>query len=113
MITDAPVEKRTKSTTIYPYLLDNLVIERPNQVWSSDLTYLPMAHGFMYLVAILDVASRKVLARVKSVIRLATLRGQKPSNLYGSDVRKPVQNCHRGNPIKMASLISTDGVRNL
>ena len=39
-----------------------LAIERPNQVWASDITYLPMAHGFMYLVAILDVASRKVLA---------------------------------------------------
>ena len=47
---------------IYPYLLSALVIERPNQVWASDITYLPMAHGFMYLVAILDVASRKVLA---------------------------------------------------
>ena len=51
-----------RGATIYPYLLDNLLIDRPNQVWSSDLTYLPMAHGFMYLVAILDVASRKVLA---------------------------------------------------
>ena len=47
---------------IYPYLLSGLKIERPNQVWASDLTYLPMAHGFMYLVAIMDVASRKVLA---------------------------------------------------
>lgn len=47
---------------IYPYLLSSLVIERPNQVWASDITYLPMAHGFMYLVAILDVASRKVLS---------------------------------------------------
>jgi putative transposase len=47
---------------IYPYLLSGLLIERPNQVWASDITYLPMAHGFMYLVAILDVASRKVLA---------------------------------------------------
>ena len=51
-----------RGATIYPYLLDNLAIDRPNQVWSSDLTYLPMAHGFMYLMAILDVASRKVLA---------------------------------------------------
>ena len=51
-----------RSATIYPYLLGNLVIERPNQVWASDITYLPMAHGFLYLVAILDVASRKVLA---------------------------------------------------
>ena len=47
---------------IYPYLLGGVAIERPNQVWSSDITYLPMAHGFMYLVAILDVASRKVLS---------------------------------------------------
>ena len=51
-----------RGATIYPYLLENLVIDRSNQVWSSDLTYLPMAHGFMYLMAILDVASRKVLA---------------------------------------------------
>ena len=47
---------------IYPYLLSGILIERPNQVWASDITYLPMAHGFMYLVAILDVASRKVLS---------------------------------------------------
>jgi putative transposase len=51
-----------REATIYPYLLGGLVIERPNHAWSSDITYLPMAHGFMYLVAILDVASRKVLA---------------------------------------------------
>ena len=51
-----------RGASIYPYLLDHLVIDRPNQVWATDLTYVPMAHGFMYLVAILDVASRKVLA---------------------------------------------------
>jgi len=51
-----------RGATIYPYLLENVVIERPNQVWASDLTYLPMAHGFLYLTAILDIASRKVLA---------------------------------------------------
>lgn len=51
-----------RGSMIYPYLLSGLAIERPNQVWASDITYLPMAHGFMYLVAILDVASRKVLA---------------------------------------------------
>jgi putative transposase len=47
---------------IYPYLLQGVVIDRPNQAWSSDITYVPMAHGFLYLVAILDVASRKVLS---------------------------------------------------
>jgi putative transposase len=51
-----------RHSLIYPYLLAGLVIDRPNQVWSSDITYLPMAHGFLYLVAILDVASRKVLS---------------------------------------------------
>ena len=51
-----------RAATIYPYLLSGLAIERPNQVWATDLTYLPMAHGFQYLMAILDVASRKVLA---------------------------------------------------
>jgi putative transposase len=51
-----------RGASIYPYLLLNLSIERPNQVWASDITYLPMAHGFLYLVAILDVFSRKVLA---------------------------------------------------
>jgi len=46
----------------YPYLLENVLVARPNQVWASDVTYLPMAHGFLYLMAILDIASRKVLA---------------------------------------------------
>ena len=51
-----------KGHTIYPYLLRNLVIERPNQVWVSDISYVPMAKGFMYLVVILDRHSRRVLA---------------------------------------------------
>ena len=47
---------------IYPYLLTGLSIERPNQVWASDICYIPMATGFMYLVAIMDWYSRRVLA---------------------------------------------------
>lgn len=46
----------------YPYLLRNLDICRPNQVWAADITYIPMAHGFVYLVAIMDWYSRRVLA---------------------------------------------------
>jgi putative transposase len=46
----------------YPYLLRNVDIDRPNQVWCADITYIPMRRGFMYLVAILDWHSRKVLA---------------------------------------------------
>jgi len=47
---------------IYPYLLRGLEITRPNQVWSADITYVPLLHGFMYLVAIIDWFSRYVLA---------------------------------------------------
>ncbi len=51
-----------KDHRIYPYLLSGVVIERPNQVWACDITYVPMAKGFVYLVAILDLYSRKVMA---------------------------------------------------
>jgi putative transposase len=47
---------------IYPYLLRNLNINRPNQVWAADITYIPMNRGFMYLVAVMDWHSRKVLS---------------------------------------------------
>lgn len=47
---------------VYPYLLRGLKITRPNQVWASDITYIPLAHGFAYLVAIMDWHSRRVLA---------------------------------------------------
>jgi putative transposase len=47
---------------VYPYLLRDLVIERPNQVWCADITYIPMARGFVYLVAVMDWFSRRVLA---------------------------------------------------
>ena len=47
---------------IYPYLLRDLVIDRPNQVWAMDITYIPMARGFVYLAAVLDWFSRRVLA---------------------------------------------------
>ena len=46
----------------YPYLLRGLRIDRPNQVWASDITYIPMPRGFMYLVAVMDWYSRKVLS---------------------------------------------------
>jgi len=47
---------------IFPYLLRGMAIDRPNQVWCSDITYLPMRQGFLYLVAIMDWHSRKVLS---------------------------------------------------
>ena len=49
---------------IYPYLLRNVVITRPNQVWSSDITYIRRRAGFIYLVAVIDWFSRFVLSEL-------------------------------------------------
>ena len=46
---------------VYPYLLKGMIIDRPNQVWYADITYIPVRRGFLYLVAIMDWATRKVL----------------------------------------------------
>ena len=54
--------KRAPGHKIYPYLLRNLAVTRANQVWALDTTYIPMARGFVYLIAVVDVASRMVLA---------------------------------------------------
>ncbi len=47
---------------VYPYLLNGLAIERPNQVWTADITYVPVQKGFLYLVAVMDWATRRVLS---------------------------------------------------
>ena len=52
---------------IYPYLLRGLKVDRPNQVWATDLTYIPMARGFVYLVAVVDWFSRRVLSHRVSI----------------------------------------------
>jgi len=64
----APIYQRPRTTVphpehqVYPYLLRDLAIDRPNQVWCADITYIPMRRGFLYLVAIMDWMSRKGLA---------------------------------------------------
>jgi putative transposase len=52
---------------IYPYLLHGTKIDRPDQVWATDITYIPMARGFVYLVAIVDWFSRRVLSHRVSI----------------------------------------------
>jgi len=54
--------KPAEGHKIYPYLLRGLAITRPNQVWSTDITYIPMARGFVYLAAVVDWFSRRVLS---------------------------------------------------
>jgi len=73
-----PIYQRPRTTVphpehrIYPYLLRGVAVERPNQVWCADITYIPMRRGFLYLVAVMDWASRKVLAwRVSNTMDVA------------------------------------------
>ena len=54
--------KKAKGHAVFPYLLKGLTIDRPNQVWAADITYIPIGRGFLYLVAVMDWASRAVLA---------------------------------------------------
>jgi putative transposase len=54
--------KATPGNKIYPYLLRGVTVDRPNQVWAMDITYIPMARGFVYLAAVIDWFSRRVLA---------------------------------------------------
>ena len=67
--------KPTPGHKIFPYLLRNLAISRANQVWALDTTYIPMARGFVYLTAVVDVASRKVLAH-KTAITLEAINAK-------------------------------------
>jgi putative transposase len=108
-----------RGATVYPYLLENMMIERPNQVWSSDLTYLPMAHGFLYLMAILDIASRKVLAWRLSNTMEATfcvealeeaLRRFGPPEIFNTDQGSQFTSEDWTTPLKAAGVaISMDG----
>lgn len=54
--------RRHRGHKVYPYLLRHLAITAPNQAWAMDITYIPMAHGFVYLAAVMDWHSRRVLA---------------------------------------------------
>lgn len=55
------LSKLGKAKYIHPYLLRQLKVDRPNQVWALDITYIPMAHGFMYLTAVIDIYSRFIV----------------------------------------------------
>ena len=56
------LSKSNQENYKYPYLLNNLIIDKPNKVWSTDITYIPMAQGFLYLTAIIDWHSRYIIA---------------------------------------------------
>src|SRR5438045_8691303 len=58
---------------IYPYLLSGMEVVRPNQVWAMDITYIPMARGFVYLAVVLDWFSRRVLSWRLSITMEASI----------------------------------------
>jgi putative transposase len=104
---------------IYPYLLRNLDIVRPDQVWAADITYIPLAHGWAYLVAIMDWYSRAVLAW-KLSNSLSTdfcieamaeaLRHHGPPKIFNSDQGCQFTDEHFTGPLKEAGIqISMDG----
>lgn len=62
IVPKADLSKPHPAHPIYPYLLRNVAIERVNQVWSADITYIPLQHGWMYLIAVIDWFSRYVLS---------------------------------------------------
>ena len=64
------LSKRMKQAKVCPYLLRNAVIDRPNQAWSIDITYLPMKHGFLYLTAIIDWYSRCIVGWVAGMLMI-------------------------------------------
>jgi putative transposase len=103
---------------VYPYLLRDLAVERPDQVWASDITYIPMQRGFMYLVAILDWYSRYVVAwSLSNTLETAfclealeqALTGARPE-IFNSDQGSPYTSAEFTGPLHAQGVaISMDG----
>src|SRR4051812_18926822 len=98
---------------VYPYLLRDLVIERPNQVWCADITYIPMAKGFVYLVAVMDWFSRRVLAWRLSITMEADFCVDALQDALAPHRRPPLFNNHQGGPITHAAVFEELGRRRI
>ena len=81
---------------VYPYLLRGLSIERPNQVWCADITYIPMARGFVYLVAVMDWFSRRVLSWRLSITMEAELCVEAVQEALAAHGRPEIFNTDQG-----------------
>jgi len=73
--------RRHRAHPVFPYLLRHRAITQPNEVWAMDITYIPLARGFVYLAAVMDWASRRVLSwrvcRSRSTAFSASMRSKK------------------------------------
>jgi putative transposase len=93
---------------IYPYLLRGMRIDRPNQVWAMDLTYIPMARGFVYLVAVVDWFTRRVLSWKVSItmdVHFCLEAVEEAIAQYGTP---EIMNTRSGQPVHLAGLHTTD-----
>jgi putative transposase len=88
---------------IYPYLLRNVPVIRPNQVWAMDITYIPMARGFVYLAAVVDWISRRVLAWRLSITMEAEFCIEALDEALARHVRPEIFNTDQGSQFTSAS----------
>ena len=89
---------------IYPYLLRGVKVERPNQVWATDITYIPMARGFVHLVAVVDWFTRRVLSHRVSITMEAGFcveAVEEAIGKYGKPGIEPRRVCRRLRPLRM------------
>jgi putative transposase len=100
--------KKQPGHKIYPYLLRTLTINKPNQVWALDTSYIPMARGFVYLTAVIDWNSRKVLAS-KVAITLEACHAvdvlEEAFKLYGTP---EIINTDQGSQFTATIFVSSD-----
>jgi len=99
---------------IYPYLLKNLTIDRPNQAWASDITYIPMKRGFVYLVAIIDWATRHVLAHRVSISMTADFCVEALQEAIAKHGTPEIFNTDQGSQftsIDFTTVLQTHGIR--
>jgi putative transposase len=92
---------------VYPYLLSGLSIERPNQVWAMDITYIPMARGFVYLAVVLDWASRRVLSWRLSISMDATFCVETLEDALAHHGKPDIVNTDQGSQFTGAAFTST------
>jgi len=90
---------------VYPYLLRNLAVTRPNQVWAMDITYIPMARGFVYLAAVVDWFSRKVLAWRLSITLSADFCVEALEDALACHGRPEIFNSDQGSQFTSADFI--------
>jgi putative transposase len=99
---------------VYPYLLRGLIIDRPNQVWCADITYIPMARGFVYLVAVMDWFSRRVLSWRLSITMEADFCVEAVQEAMAKHGRPEIFNTDQGVQFTSAAFLDeleTAGVR--